>query len=231
MRTASGLIALALALGIAGASRAVPSVSPALLQPCVDRWNWMHLEDRFVNDRLESVPAKVQARPCRVEVAYRFRHSDPAYRDYLGTYFPCSLNRFGAYVCASHALGSPGDPPRRGFNARYWKRSGRLRLDRPPAGPVATPKPDWVRRYPIEQGFIVPFDSRGRLRAGLTLNGNTGWRCQTFANIPQPSRLVYCGAAAYCFVPRVPVHDGERLACPTEPGSRLFRKSRLRVLK
>jgi hypothetical protein len=212
------------------ASSGPESVSAALLQACVDRWNWMHFRGRFVPEDHISVPAKVKARPCRVEVAYRLQRSDRLYREYLGFFFPCSVNGFGAFVCASHAVGLPGDPPRRGYNARYFRRSGRLRLSNPPARPVATEKPDWVRRYPVDQGFIVPFDRRGQLRAGLTLRGSIGAGCTTFTNIPRPTRLIGCGAGLYCFVPRLPVRDGQRLACPSESGSRLFHSGRLRVV-
>ncbi len=142
----------------------------------------------------EAVPAKVQARPCRIEIAYRVERSDPAYKHYLGTYFPCTVNRFGAFRCPEHAYGVPDDPPRTGFNARFFPRTGRIRLHHPPVIPVATPKPDWVRLYPVQAGFIVPFDRQGRLRPGLTLRGRASSRttCTTFAGIHQRSRLYGC---------------------------------------
>ena len=191
----------------------------------------MHFAGWFGAYPNASVPAKVGSQPCRIEIAYRFRRSDPAYPHYLGTYFPCSLNRFGAYVCASHAFGLPDDPPRPGYNARYSSRSGSLRLDRPPQRVDATPRPDWVSRYPVDHGFIAPFDDRGRLRRGLTLRPDRRAWCQTFRGIGQTSRLVYCGGSGYCFVPRLPVYAGELIACPSDAGSRLFFRGRLRVLK
>lgn len=199
------------------------------LQMCVTRWNWMHFQGWFGLEGNASVPATVRAEPCRVAIDYRLRPSDPAYNDYLGTFFPCSVNRFGAYVCASHALGIPGDPARTGQNADYFIRRGRLQLRRPPARPVVTKKPDWVRRYRVDHSFIVPYDRRGRLRAGLTLRRTISMACETFANIPHPTTLLSCGAGLYCFASSLPVRDGERIACPTEPGARLFRRGRLRV--
>jgi hypothetical protein len=225
------VVAILLAAGVVGSSASTSSgaseTGAAQLQACVDRWNWLHYNGWFGHSRNTSIPARVQARPCRLEVAYQpHRHDNRAFR---ASYFPCRLNRLGAYVCASHAHGLPNDPPRRGHNARYSARSGRIRLDRPPARPVATPKPDWVRRYPVNDGFIVPFDRRGRLRSGLTLRGPTELRCATFASIRHRSRLLGCGAGLHCFVPRLPVRDRMRLACPAAAGSRVFRHGRLRV--
>jgi len=158
--------------------------------------------------------------------------SDPAYKHYLGTYFPCTVNRFGAFRCPEHAYGVPDDPPRTGFNARFFPRTGRIRLHHPPVIPVATPKPDWVRLYPVQAGFIVPFDRQGRLRPGLTLRGRASSRttCTTFAGIHQRSRLYGCGAGLYCFAPSLPHRNRQRLACPDDLGSRIFRRGRLRAL-
>jgi hypothetical protein len=166
---------LALIVGAsAHASSSRPQTGVVARQHCVDRFNWMNYRGSFGFQPNISVPAKAEARPCRIEIAYRLLRSDPDYRVYLGTYFPCSLNRFDAYVCAEHALGAPGRPPRAGYNARYFIRSGSIRLDHPPRRPVTTEKPGWVRRYPVDHGFIVPFDRAGRLREGLTLRGRSG---------------------------------------------------------
>jgi len=223
---------LALCSGLAAkASSNGTRTDSVALQHCVDRFDWMRYGGWFGDPAHVTVPAKVVARPCRIEIAYRLRRADKAYRDYLGLFFPCRVNRFGAYVCAEHAAGLPGRPARKGYNARYFIRTGSIRLDRPPRRPVATPKPRWVRRYPVDHAFIVPFDRAGRLREGLTLRGPTMLRCRTFADIPQRSRLLGCGAGSYCFVPRLPVRNGEGLACPSDRGSRVFLKGFLRVLR
>lgn len=230
-RAAAGVIAIlaaAAAVGTALPASTGLDTTAQRLRACVDRWNWMHYDGMFGDRRHTSIPARVQAGPCSIEVAYRPRAEGN--RPFLSAYFPCRLNRFGAYDCAEHAHGLPADPPRRDHNARYSVRSGRIRLDQPPARPVATPMPGWVRRYAVDHGFIVPFDGRGRLRAGIVLGKRSELTCQTFAGIRHRSRLLACGAGLYCFVPRLPVRHQARLACPSARGSRLFYKGRLRVL-
>ena len=147
----------------------------------------------------------------------------------LSIYFPCSLNRFGAYVCPEHAVGLPGGPPRTGHNGRYFAKDGKIRLNRPPARPIAVPKPAWVRRYPVMQGFIDPFDRDGKLRPGLRLRRPARpLSCGTYTDVNQ-STLIGCGAGLYCFVPRLPVRNKEVIACPTDRGSRAFDRGRLVV--
>jgi hypothetical protein len=216
--------------GCASSHRAKPSPA-ALRQACVERWNWMHYAHLHVNNR--SVPATVRAKPCRIEIDYRLSRSDPLYASFLGTYFPCTLNRYLAYVCASNAYGVPDARPRTGQNARYFTRNGAIRLNRPPTRPVSVSKPDWVLRYPVTKGFIEPFDKNGKLRSGLTLSKPLrpprGWPCQTFADTDR-STLIPCPAGLYCFVPVLPVRDRELIACPIDRGSRVFNRGRLRVL-
>jgi hypothetical protein len=87
---------------------------------------------------------------------------------------------------------------------------------------VAPPKPEWVRRYPVDHGFIVPFDRRGRLRRGLTVAASRPLPCST---VPSHRRWPYlwgCGGTMLCFAPSRPPHAGELLMCPTEPGARRF---------
>lgn len=224
-------VVLTVALGVIGNSQgsASPTHSPRDLQACVDRWNWMNYRGHFARG---VVPAKVQARPCRIEIAYALRKSDPGYRRYLRTiYFPCTVNRFGAFICPEHAWGTPKDPPRTGHNARFFPRTGQIQLDHPPARRLSTPRPEWVRRYPVLSGFIVPFDRRGRLRSGLRLTGHRGaFTCTTYSSIRQRTRLYGCGAGLYCFAPSLPSYDGQPLACPRDRGSRTFRRGVLRLL-
>jgi len=87
-----------------------------------------------------------------------------------------------------------------------------------------------VRRYPVTEGFIEPFDENGKLRMGLKLRGRVeSPGCATFPNIDH-STLIGCGAGLYCFVPRLPVRNKELIACPTDRGSRLFKRGRVVVL-
>jgi hypothetical protein len=209
------------------------TASPAELEACVERWNWMNYRHWF---GYSVAPARVQAAPCRVEIAYALPRTDRLHRLYLrSTYFPCLVNRFGAFVCPEHAAGRPNGPRRFGHNARFFPRNGRIELDTPPARAVTVRKPDWVRRYPVVAGFIVPFDSRGRLRSGLVLrrrpDGNpTNTTCTTFADIHNRSRLYGCGAGSYCFARSLPPRDRQPLACPEDRGSRTFDRGVLRVM-
>jgi hypothetical protein len=201
----------------------------SLLGACVVRWNWMHYDHWFAFAPNRWVPATVKSSPCRIDIDYRLAPSDPDYRQYLGMYFHCSLNRFQAYVCDTHARGLPGARPRRGQNARFFRTSGTIQLKRPPGQPVVVPKPAWVRVYPVTHAFVEPFDARGKLRAGLRVGKRLAPpACTTFPKIDRTT-LLGCGAGRYCFVPRLPVYGKEPLACPAEPGSRVFNRGRLVV--
>jgi hypothetical protein len=227
-RAAVTFVLVLIAAGCSSSHHARPSPA-SLRQACVERWNWLHYDHAFVPSPARTAPATVKTKPCRIEIDYRFSRSDPAYKHYLGTYFPCALNRYGAYVCTEHALGLPDDPRRTGQNARYFFKDGTIRLKRPPTHPITITKPDWVRRYPVTEGFIEPFEN-GKLRTGLKLRGHVGSPdCATFPNIDH-STLIGCGAGLYCFVPRLPVRNKELMACPTDRGSRLFERGRLVVL-
>jgi hypothetical protein len=232
------LVVLVVVLGVLGPTHGAASLARSEsstfkaqeLQVCAERWNWMNYRGHFARG---VVPAKVQARPCRVEIAYGLRKSDSLYRLYLRTiYFPCTVNQFGAFECPEHAYGTPTDPTRTGRNARYHPLTGQIKLNHPPAQPVATPKPDWVRRYPVAAGFIVPFNRHGHLRSGLKLKGRrSGIRCHTSPNLRWRSRLYGCGAGLWCFVRSLPLHDRQPLACPEDRGSRVFDRGVLRVLR
>jgi hypothetical protein len=214
-----------------GPARTMPEVSARQPQACVDRWNWMNYRGNFA---YSVAPTKVEAHPCRIEIAYALPRSEHDYRLYVRSlYFPCSVDRFGAYVCTEHAIGIPGGPPRTGHNARYFPTTGRIRLDHPPSRAVATAKPAWLRRYRVVAGFIVPFDARGRLHAGIHLRVRAGVKttCNTFANVARRTRLYGCGAGLYCFAPTLPPRDGQRLACPEQRGSVVFDEGVLRVAR
>jgi hypothetical protein len=130
------LVGLAASLG-ASAARSGSPPSAAAQQSCVDRWNWMHYGGWFVaSAEVRRVPARVRANPCRIEIAYLLAASGG---HTLVPYFPCSVNRFGAYVCAAHAYGRLRLS---GTNARFFpKRNGWMRLDHPPTHRPLTAKP------------------------------------------------------------------------------------------
>jgi hypothetical protein len=230
VRRVAALSFIVLVAGGCGSSthRATPAM---LRQACVVRWNWLHYGHEFVPSPAPNAtaPVVVRVKPCRIEVDYRLSRSDPNYKSYLGMYFGCVLNRFQAYVCDSHAIGLPGDPPRKGQNGRYFVKDGTIRLNRPPVRPIAVSKPGWAKRYPIKEGFIEPFDQHGALRPGLALRGRVpAPGCATFRDL-QRSTFVICGAGIVCFVPHLPVHERELIACPTNRGSRVFNRGRLVV--
>lgn len=201
-----------------GTTAAPISATTAALQACTDRFNWMNFSGWY---GLSPVPARVQASPCRVTIAYGTSAAEQSLS------FPCVLDSYGAYSCASHAVGQMNGPPLQGANATYYGKSGVLRLTTP--GRVgAAPKPDWMKEYPVDHGFIVPFDSQGKLRPGLTLIDSTwDFNCTTSTNTPWRTELISCPASATCFVPTVPSYVGELAVCPTAPGSRTFRKTHL----
>lgn len=186
----------------------------------------MHYIGDFVVPPHRSTPVTVRTKPCRIEIDYRL----PDAQNIKSLYFPCALNQFQAYVCAEHALGLPTGPPRAGQNGRYFSATGRIHLDRPPQHPVTAPRPAWIKRYPVTEGFIEPFDSHGLLRSGLTWRKSLPqpYSCGTFPKIDRTT-LIGCGAGLYCFVPRLPVSNHERIACPATRGSRTFFRARLRV--
>jgi hypothetical protein len=214
------LVGVAASLG-ASVARSGSPPSAAAQQSCVDRWNWMHYGGWFVRSaEVRWAPARVRANPCRIEIAYLLAGSG---RHTLVPYFPCSVNRFGAYVCAAHAYGPANGLRLSGTNARFFpKRNGWMRLDYPRTHRPVTAKPSWVRRYEVDHGFIVPFDRRGRLRAGLTLTAARPFQCYTLPDDQQWPYLWGCGGTSVCFAPTLPARRGELLACPTQPGSRRF---------
>ncbi len=144
--------------------------------------------------------------------------------------FACKLNAFGAYRCPAHVNVSDYSPHGRlyGWNAKF--RGQTLVLDHPAMRTVRTPRPAWLKSYPVVRGFIQPFDKHGQLRAGLTLKRSPRYFCQWLAGQPplDPlSGLLYCGTGLYCFASRLPLERTERLACPQAPGSKVFFPGRL----
>jgi hypothetical protein len=155
------LLIIVVAVG-AGSSvaRSGSSPSAAAQQSCVDRWNWMHYGGWFVGSaEVRWAPTRVRTNPCRIEIAYLVTAGGGRG---LAPYFPCVVNRFGAFVCAAHAYGAANGSRLSRSNATFFpKRNGSMRLDRPPTQHPLTAKPSWVRRYEVDHGFIVPFDRRG----------------------------------------------------------------------
>ena len=134
---------------------------------------------------------------------------------------PCEVNRFGAYACAGHAhFELPGSTE---WNATARTR-GRLVLDEPPAQRRRIARPNWVKRFPVVDGYIRPFDSRGTLRRGLKLHGVAeaidGCGAGRALTSTQLSRVT----GYTCFAIKLPLRSGDRIACPDAPGSTRFKR-------
>jgi hypothetical protein len=198
-------------------------------QGCVDRWNQMHMT-------VQPTVAIVEAKPrCIVTLAYTvsLEHGAGECAPFVrrrsmcvdpGHGFRCVVNRYGAYECPTHAASAD----MRRANARVMRR-GRLVLDAAPSAQESEPGPRWVTRYPVVDGFIIPWTSRGNLRPGLRLTPEGRARCSPISEKTRRPGALRCssvgGHAAYdpCFVRRRLSPSGAVIvACARAPGARLF---------
>jgi hypothetical protein len=174
--------------------------------------------------------ARVAARPsCSVVLAYTYSRYEvtcapdkpfpgrPRLCLDRGASFTCTLNRFEAYFCPSHA-----DRVAVGDANAAVDRTGRLRLVQPLVGTHATPLRDWQRRYTYSDGYIYPWTSAGRLRDGLTLVGHFHGRCDRWSGVS-----IRCVAGSLLIYPCYPQRATWRrgiflAACPSAPGATRF---------
>jgi hypothetical protein len=212
---ASAFVALLAAAALSGVAAAGSNGTPnertrQRLQQCVDRWNVQHIW--FWAKPGTSV--QIKAGPCRTAIQY----------SYVKTYyFPCSLNRAGAYSCASHAFDpAAGDPPGPTSWNATTSAAGVLRLLTPPRRTLANHWPNWMRAYPLKDGYIVPLDSSGTRRPGITIAPETApsvgpgiFGCAGGGALY--GTYLSCGAGAVCFAVHLPVHTGDRLVCAAGP--------------
>src|SRR5207244_11841964 len=128
--------------------------------------------------------------------------------------FACTLDRFDAYFCPSHAARVAVERA----NAAVGL-DGRLELHQSPVGTDATPLRDWQRRFTYSNGYIYPWTSTGRLRRGLTLVGHFHGRCDRWSDVS--IRCVAGSLLIYpCYSRRATWHIGTFLAaCPSAPGA------------
>jgi hypothetical protein len=141
------------------------------LRTCVDRWNQGNM---------------VGWGPAPVSIA--FRRPGARERDSIGLSprrhcivslpagggtWTCVLVSSGAYWCPP--LHEPTGPPLTNRNATIDSR-GLLELESPLKGTHPTPPLAW-QRYPHVDGFVLPWTSSGRLRAGLRFQGKGRGRC------------------------------------------------------
>ncbi len=199
-------------------SSATSVSSPKTVQACAVRFGWMHYQRYFTRG---DARARVKAGPCEVDIIYS--PSTP------NLYFPCTVNSFGAYECATHAVGQAADPPLTGLNAVFHSSTGTVTVAHAPK--VAVAKPGWVRTYPIRMGLIVPYDAHGNLRPGLTVVP-AGFGVDCGSGAPERTTgLIECVASTNCFVADWvhAIYSGEQALCPTKAGSRRMRQATLSI--
>lgn len=180
---------------------------PLELQRCVDIWNRARMDwpKTAANVRLGEDGCQITA--GGVEIAGVF-----------ATGFECWQPVPYSYRCASHggAL-RVMDPQQRVWNAET-DASAKLRLfDPPKAGRLPLPK---AAPYPMFDGYIIPFDSKGQLRPGLTITETVEVEATCYDPGPDdyPGRcyLTY----ATCF--RRPGGPADVVLCPEDAGSTRF---------
>jgi hypothetical protein len=120
----------------------------------------------------------------------------------------CRVNAFRSYACDTHAHSyQPSGKP----NAVYNPRTGTVRLVGD-ALPTVRPKPQWIRRWHWDNGFIVPFDHNGHLLPGITVKHDyrrTLWVCRPTL---RGSLVGYCGAGGVAIFARWPARTGDLVA-------------------
>lgn len=191
-------------------------------QWCVNRWNQMRMG---WPPTIALVSTTV---PCRLELAYSSQgHCSEANTVPQSPHwcvdrqngFPCRLNLFGAYRCATHAV-----PTRvTKWNATLTSARG-IALNRPPASRVRTPAPAWTLKYPYLDGYIHPWTGSGALRPGLLLSGDVRASCSpTSERTRAPAALRCLGSRNRLYDPCFPNPGQPRLlACAIAPGSTRF---------
>ena len=203
------LLACVLAPGAASARQADEQVARAQ-QACADRWSLMN----FTYQEPGSEVIITGTSPCALNVNY----GDNGNGGF--NVLPCEVNKFGAWACASHAQMILEAPV--AWNAHIENR-GKLALDAPPANPPAVKRPSWVKRYAVRNGYIVPFDRKGRLRSGLKLHGSSSRGIQGcgVGTVHETTELS-CVTGYTCFSKHRRLRAGDPIACPDAPGSTRF---------
>jgi hypothetical protein len=191
--------------------------SAQTLRTCVDRWNdgnmvgWgpgpANVAFRRPNAKEHSTIELSSRRVCIVAIAVG-----------NGTW-TCLLSTTGAYWCPP--LHEPTGP-RLTENARLDRR-GVLELDAPPADTHPAPRLAW-QRYPRVDGYVHPWTSSGKLRAGLRFKGAQRGRCFLVDETARSAVSCLAGNSRYdaCFPRRRPWQRGEQAACSWGPGSTTF---------
>jgi hypothetical protein len=117
------------------------------------------------------------------------------------TLFECVANRVGAIECPSHGSSTDfgGPPPPRHPNATLH-RGGQLTLDHPPTTRLRNVWPNWMKLRPLLDGYVVPFNSAGKLRTGLLVRRGEGYNVAAVEGCAKYSEgLLICTATTVCF--------------------------------
>jgi hypothetical protein len=188
------------------------------LRTCVDRWNqgnmvgWgpgpANVAFRRPNAKEHSSIELPSRRVCLVGIAV----GD-------GTW-TCVQSDDSAYWCPPlHEATGPQLPENAALDTR-----GVLKLESPLKGTHAAPRLPW-ERYPRVDGYIHPWTSSGKLRAGLRFKGEQRGPC--FLAEESARSSVSClypsgGRNDACFPQRRPWQRGDLAACSFGPGSTTF---------
>jgi hypothetical protein len=211
----AALLAATLVVVRSATAHAHPAESPAQL--CADRWNWTHYTHADLEGRRSATPAEVLASPCRVWVRYGGN---------TGAWVPCALDAHRVFACGLHGLmpSEIGHPIR--ANATYSPLTGAIHLDG--AKPTAVKKPAWVTRWHWDQGFIYPFDERGRVLPGIAVKPFRSLR--VCGPDFRGSLVGNCGAGAYEIFPRWPLAKGDLFVYTywSSRGTRTYRMAEAR---
>jgi WD40-like Beta Propeller Repeat len=195
---------------------------PRRLQRCADIWNRarMRWPTGVANVRLVHDG-------CQVTVGETHSHG------FLLTGFACSQPVRYSFECPSHGANlATMNPAQRVWNALVDKR-GKLRLVKAPAGPrLPLPK---APPYPLLNGYVLPFNSDGTPRRGLTFTKTETGTCVGRGYIKHPDSE-RCGWQEHSFTyvdndcfkaPGRPLRVGDVVLCPVGAGSTKFIRLKL----
>jgi hypothetical protein len=186
------------------------------LQRCVDIWNRAQMEWPSVvaNVRLVKEGCEITVAGIRTE-------------GLVSVGFPCLQPVPYSFQCPGHGERLKYmDPAQRVWNAQADER-GKLRLVRAPKG-ARLPLPK-APPYPILDGYILPFDSDGNVRKGLTISEAQTGTCIGRGFVDHPDS-VDCGwrdggfsyIDHHCFKPPGPLEVGDIVLCSEGAGETSF---------
>jgi hypothetical protein len=142
------------------------------LRTCVDRWNQSNMVGAGPAAANVAFREPVAKERASIELARR-RQCIVSLAVFSDGTLTCPLTSSGAYWCPPRHEAT--GPPLTSKNATVNRR-GVLVLDSPWTGTQPTKPLPW-QRYPHIDGFVKPWISSGKLRAGLRFKGEERGRC------------------------------------------------------